>query len=150
MRESGLRGGTSFMLEVRSAPHLPAQRFLDEITCKIRDLREITDIGRRSFRVALIDDGDFIDRGADAVVVLSSRCPEQIFPPDPSRHPVRLRLPLTAVSLAVATDYLAHHLVRMGHEAAHPKFFRPEDQARARLVADSRPSRPASMSKVTA
>lgn len=52
--------------------------------------------------------------GADAILHLSHDCAVQIFPADPARDPIRLRLPLTLLALRVAVDYVAGKRVGMG------------------------------------
>lgn len=99
-------------------------------------------------RVLVTEDaGMEADSDADAVVLLETGCTRQDFPPDLKGEPIRLRLPLTQLSLRVALEYA---LSRGEDRAAGPPDPERADQASERLVADSRPSRPASMSKVTA
>lgn len=45
--------------------------------------------------------------GGCPVAVVSGRCAEQTFPPDPSAQPIRLRAPLSAVTARVLMEYIA-------------------------------------------
>lgn len=83
----------------------------------------------------------------DVVVVLRHGAGRQEFPANLRASPIRLRAPVTPLSLRMA---LEHALNQRVDRVAGPPDPARANQASERLVADSRPSRPASMSKVTA
>jgi hypothetical protein len=83
----------------------------------------------------------------DVVVVLRHGAGRQEFPANLRASPIRLRAPITPLSLRMA---LEHALNQRVDRVAGPPDPARANQASERLVADSRPSRPASMSKVTA
>jgi hypothetical protein len=84
---------------------------------------------------------------ADVVVVLTRGAGRQDFPANLRAMPIRLRAPVTPLSLRMALEHALNHGL---DRVAWPPDPVRADQASERLVADSRPSRPASMSKVTA
>lgn len=75
-------------------------------------------VRRRPVRVLVTEEEVPRQGWADAVVLLSEGCTRQVFPCDPRRDPIRLRLPLSVVALRVALDYAALKGGRPGRRAA--------------------------------
>lgn len=73
--------------------------------------------GRPALRVLVTEDaGMEADTDADAVVLLTEACARQDFPTDLKGEPIRLRLPLSQLSLRVALEYALSRAAERGGE----------------------------------